>query len=135
VHRDVFATCPRCARALDAGSPAAGTADRSTWLECGSCQGALVPDQVLYDRISDAQIQTLLTSKRKTPWRREEFATGLALAPSRDGDSQIPCPRCAANMSKHLLYDVEIDRCEGHGVWLDGENELRLVLVNAAARI
>lgn len=124
--RDAFATCPRCSCALDAVDNV---------LACGTCHGRLYADQTLYDRISNAQIQALLTTKRKTPWRREEFATSLVLDPSRDGAAAITCPRCATQMTKHTLYDVEVDRCEGHGVWLDGTNELQLVLTNAAARI
>jgi len=94
-----------------------------------------MPEQKLYDRISEAQIQALLNGKRKSPWRREEFAAALAFEASRDGAATIECPRCAAQMTKHLLYDVEVDHCKAHGVWLDGDNELRLVLANAAARI
>lgn len=125
--RDEFATCPRCKSALDA------TAD---WLECGQCHGMLIADTQLYERVSEAQIQTLLSAKkRKTPWRREEFATALALEHSRDGAETIACPSCAAQMTKHLLYEVEIDRCPAHGIWLDDTNELRGVMTNAAARI
>jgi uncharacterized C2H2 Zn-finger protein len=121
--RDSFATCPRCDRALDAGDT------------CGQCHGALVADRVLYDQISDAQLQELLTTKRKTPWRREEFATALVLAESRDGTASISCPRCESQMHKYTLYDVEVDYCPAHGVWLDGDNEIRQVLRNAAERI
>lgn len=121
--RDSFATCPRCDRALDAGDT------------CGQCHGALYPDAVLYAEISNAQIKALLDPKRKTPWRREEFAAALALAASRDGASTITCPRCESQMRKHTLYDVEVDYCPAHGVWLDGTSELREVLRNAAERI
>lgn len=124
--RDDFATCPRCNRALDA---AAGC------LQCGECHGALYTAQALYDRISESQIQALLTTKRKTPWAREQFAAALALEASRDGAHQLGCPQCGALMTKHALYEVEVDHCHAHGVWLDGTNELLQVLANAAARI
>jgi hypothetical protein len=77
----------------------------------------------------------LLTTKRKNPWRREEFAAALALAASRDGAPTIECPGCESQMRKHTLYDVEVDYCPAHGVWLDGDNELGQVLRNAAGRI
>src|SRR5436190_2108562 len=102
--RDTFSVCPRCGGALDLVE---------VWLECGQCKGCLMPDHALYDRISEAQIQALLTAKRKTPWRREEFAEALALEASRDGAEPLECPSCTTVMTKHLLYDVEVDRCEG----------------------
>lgn len=124
--RDSFATCPRCARALDRND---------TFSECGQCHGALYTDKALYDLVSEAQIQALLTSRDHEHWAREPFAQSLALEPSRDGAPTITCPACDSQMQKHTLYNVEIDHCLAHGVWLDGDNELRQVLRTAAAKI
>lgn len=124
--RDSFSTCPRCRRALDR---------KDAWLECGECHGALYDDKTLYDQISEAQIQALLTARTNEHWAREPFARTLAFEPSRDGAPTITCPGCESQMQKHTLYDVEVDHCPAHGVWLDGNNELRQVLRNAAARI
>jgi Zn-finger nucleic acid-binding protein len=38
-------------------------------------------------------------------------------------------------MRKHGLYGIVVDRCEGHGVWLDGDGELARIVANAVARI
>ncbi len=41
----------------------------------------------------------------------------------REGDHR-PCPACAAPMRNVWLDDVELDRCDAHGVWFDvGELE------------
>lgn len=32
----------------------------------------------------------------------------------------LRCPRCDASMAAALVDDVEVDFCEGHGIWLDG---------------
>lgn len=125
--RDQFASCPRCEAGLDGGERR---------LQCGHCQGVLIIDQALFDLISEAQIQALLSAERSDPWRREPFARKLALEAPQPGDGvRLACPRCRGNMAKHSLYGVEVDRCEAHGVWLDGDHELRRVLENAASRI
>ena len=95
----------------------------------------LVVERELLSLISDAQVQALLTSRRRDPWRREEFARAAAFEPPEVAEAPLQCPRCVAQMAKHTLYGVLVDRCPAHGVWLDDEHELRRVFDNAAARI
>ena len=126
MFRDDFAVCPRCN---------AGLEKARAWLECSQCKGALIDPRALYDTINEAQIQALFAEKRKSPWAREPLAQSLELRDGNHGGEVIECPCCETKMSKHLLYGVEVDRCEAHGVWLDGTHELRQILAAAAARI
>jgi Zn-finger nucleic acid-binding protein len=45
----------------------------------------------------------------------------LAIAPvfTGGGYSERHCPVCDDAMDEPLIFDVPIDRCEGHGMWFD----------------
>lgn len=93
--RDQFATCPRCAIALDT------TADRKT---CGRCHGVFMTEAALVTIIADLVRHT---------------RPALDFSPPHHDDPLRSCPECASRMSKHGLHDIEVDRCEAHGVWFD----------------
>jgi hypothetical protein len=124
--RDEFATCPRCACGLDV---------EGTRFVCGQCHGQLIVDRELFDLISSAQIKEVLEGERKNPWAREPLARKLELVEPPVPEALLRCPRCTVMMTKHGLYDVVVDRCEGHGVWLDGDAELTRIVANAVERI
>lgn len=79
---------------------------------CEACNGAWVAELALLDLVADA-VNLPLSG---LPWARRK-ARGPARA----------CERCAAAMAPVALYDVDLDRCPGHGIWLDGD-ELERVL-------
>lgn len=77
--------------------------------QCGECRGVWIPEAALHARITSLQ--------RRPPqleWRRESRAAVLCLV-------------CKQGMDTLLLYDIPVDRCKGHGIWLDG-GELEGVL-------
>ena len=125
VFRDDYAKCPRCSEALDSDGPL---------LACRACRGVLIGEQKLVDMMLDAQVQALL-HERKQPWARAPFVKSLDLVPPEVEEAALQCPRCVVQMEKHALYEVIVDRCPAHGVWLDGASELRDVLARAAALI
>jgi hypothetical protein len=54
----------------------------------------------------------------------------LALEPAATGEPALRCPRCVAEMTKHSLYGLTVDRCVAHGIWFDG-TELQATLHRA----
>jgi hypothetical protein len=120
VIRDQFARCPRCDCGLD---------QTRTRLTCGQCQGKLIPERELLDQISTEQAMVLLQPRTKNQtWM--EFVRELP-PPATVEEAPLACPRCGVAMSKHVLFAQIIDRCPAHGVWLDGEHELRTILAAA----
>jgi len=126
VFRDEILSCPRCTSGLD---PEGGR------LACGSCRGVLVPERELLDQISTEQVQALLRP-RGLSWSSPETQPFAEFVhewppPIEAGESPISCPSCAVTMTKHSLFTVIVDRCPAHGVWLDGDHELRTILATA----
>jgi hypothetical protein len=56
----------------------------------------------------------------------------LALEPAHLYEAVRTCPRCAARMTKHTLYEMQVDRCEAHGIWFD-DQELQGALAKVGA--
>lgn len=77
--------------------------------QCPECRGVWIPEAALHERIAHRQQQP-----PQLAWRREARAV-------------VGCLVCQAPMETLCLYDVPIDRCKGHGIWLDG-GELEGVL-------
>lgn len=48
-------------------------------------------------------------------------------------ESVRPCPVCRQGMEHEREHGVEIDVCEGHGVWLDA-GELEAIVLKLKAR-
>lgn len=111
MHRDTFFNCPRCACGLDA---------QGTRITCGQCHGTLIPERELLDHISGEQARALLAPKSKWNGEPVKFVhdVGPAIASS---EPLFSCPRCTTQMTKHQLFDVAVDRCRAHGVWLDSQ--------------
>jgi ribosomal protein S27AE len=105
--RDEFPACSQCQTAL---TPAPD--DRR--LACGTCGGVLVTEAALM-----AAVKSVL-AHHDAP-EQLPFEAATQPEPAR------VCPRCAAQMTKHALYGIQIDRCEAHGVWFD-KDELQSVL-------
>lgn len=77
--------------------------------QCPDCRGVWIPESALHERIAQRQ--------QKPPqlaWRREARAV-------------LACLVCQAPMETLCLFDIPVDRCRGHGLWLDG-GELEGVL-------
>ena len=49
--------------------------------------------------------------------------------PGGDPHRMLACPHCGDAMTIERYHDVQIDRCEAHGVWLDA-GELDAILHN-----
>lgn len=86
-------------------------------VRCDRCRGAWVGELALLDLVADA---TLLPLGR-LPWQPRPEPAGRA------------CEQCAQPMPPVALYGVALDRCAGHGVWLDAD-ELERVLHEAPRR-
>ncbi len=52
------------------------------------------------------------------------------MTPRTDHQRRLPCVLCSAPMDKVMLEAVELDQCDGHGIWLD-HGELDRVLSTA----
>lgn len=70
--------------------------------QCPECRGVWIPESALHERIATRQ-----QTPPRLEWRREARAV-------------VACPVCAAAMETLCLYDIPVDRCRGHGIWLDG---------------
>jgi Zn-finger nucleic acid-binding protein len=112
--RDQRPQCPVCPdRALVPQSELrAGLAfGNATRLVCEQCRGVLVSAVEVEAMIADLQYESF-TLPAGQPGTRT-------------------CPRCTATMTVLALFDIEVDRCEQHGVWFDGK-ELAMVLESAS---
>jgi Zn-finger nucleic acid-binding protein len=113
--RDERPRCPACPdeRALVPQSELrAGLAfGNTTRLVCEQCRGVLVPASEVEAMIAELQLDTFTLPAGKPGTRT--------------------CPRCTATMSVLALFEIEVDRCEQHGVWFDGK-ELAMVLESAS---
>jgi Zn-finger nucleic acid-binding protein len=105
VNRDDFATCPIDKAALDPEPD-----DRR--LVCRTCTGVFVTEDHLSWIIGQVS---------------ESEPTPVVLEPPRDGEAVRTCPRCANQMTKHVFYGIQIDRCEAHGLWFDAEEMQRVL--------
>ena len=107
IYRDHNEACPRCGVDLiDAGSVRA----------CSSCRGMWLSAVVLADMVN--------TMQPEPRWVHLDFEP--------DTRSPLACPSCSKAMTTLLLLGVEVDRCEGHGIWFDGD-ELEQVLRDSVA--
>jgi len=107
--RDDHPICPHCDRALD-------EQPNKKQYTCGGCKGVLVEEQALIELVG--------TIVRTPP-------ESLPFEPPKVAEPFWTCPRCAAQMTKHVLFTIQVDRCEAHGVWFDG-SELQRVLEQAS---
>jgi Zn-finger nucleic acid-binding protein len=102
IYRDQNEACPRCGVDLiDAGSVRA----------CSSCRGMWLSAVVLNDMVN--------TMQPEPRWVHLDFAP--------DARPPLACPSCSKAMTTLLLLGVEVDRCDGHGIWFDAD-ELEKVL-------
>jgi len=103
--RDDFPVCPVDGSALEP------VPDGSRYT-CGSCKGIQIGEAAVVAVIAEVVEDAPKTLPLEPPNREEPVRT---------------CPHCATQMTKHLLYSIQIDRCAAHGIWFDGE-ELQRVL-------
>ena len=111
-YEEGTARCPQCKEVLD-------IADRSTVVgyPCPSCGGIWLEKETMQKVIAYLDPQSIQMS--------EQAAEGASV-PFPPHAARPPCPMCAEPMSTFVLpgTDVEVDRCEAHGTWLDrGELE------------
>src|SRR5258708_2150515 len=93
--------CPRCHdAALDE-------------VRCSRCGGAWISAATIDERVAHAQ-------HRRRPTLDWQPAHRDAIA----------CPACAAAMETLTLFEVPVDRCAAHGVWLD-KDELEQIVQRA----
>jgi Zn-finger nucleic acid-binding protein len=103
IYRDSEVSCPRCGVALiDAGSARA----------CNECHGLWLEQVVLHHMVEQMQ----------TP------PAPISLTFAKHERTPLSCPECSDAMTTLKLQDVEIDRCEKHGLWFD-RDELQIVLL------
>lgn len=106
------ARCPQCQEVLD-------IADRSTIVgyPCRNCGGIWLESATMQKVVSFLDPQSIQMS---------EQAAEVAAVPFPPHQARPPCPMCGEAMATFVLpgTDVEVDRCEPHGTWLDrGELE------------
>lgn len=106
------AKCPQCKEPLE-------IADRSTVVgyPCSKCGGIWLEKETMQKVVAYLDPQSIQMS---------EQAAETAEIPFPPHDARPPCPMCGEAMTTFVLQgtDVEVDRCEPHGTWLDrGELE------------
>jgi Zn-finger nucleic acid-binding protein len=77
---------------------------------CSQCQGSF------YDH---SELDRMFA----VPDKKVKASQLVEKAPEKDLEQPINCPRCANPMERdHYFsgFDVLIDRCPEHGIWLDG---------------
>jgi Zn-finger nucleic acid-binding protein len=109
--RDDLATCPACGRGLDANGQR---------LVCSACAGVLVPEDDLRAMLVEMQAGAA----------KEQETFELPFESMESYEPPRRCARCPAQMTKHRLYGMLIDRCEAHGIWFDN-TELQTALQTA----
>ncbi len=102
MYRDEYERCPRChVELIETG------AIRS----CTTCRGQWAAQTALLEMVAEMT--------RPDPphlrFRRNERAETLA------------CPSCGHGMAAWRFHEIELDRCEKHGIWFD-RDELQHVL-------
>ncbi len=103
IYRDSEVRCPRCASTLiDAGAARGCTECRGLWLE-----QTVLHHMVEQMQTPPAPISLVFRAHQRAP---------------------LSCPECADPMTTLVLQNVEIDRCEKHGLWFD-RDELQTVLL------
>lgn len=115
-YRDRELSCPACQQVLRA---------YQNRLVCDACNGIMVSTDDLAGAIED-----LTSVVPQFAWDHEK-------------PSKRACPQCSSAMTVcHIVLDIEgqilhpkpeLDRCEAHGVWFDGE-ELAKVLEKVAGK-
>ena len=106
------AKCPQCKEPLE-------IADRSTVVgyPCHACGGVWLEKEAMQKVVAYLDPQAIQMS---------EQAAETAEVPLPPHEARPPCPMCGEAMTTFVLQstDVEVDRCEPHGTWLDrGELE------------
>jgi Zn-finger nucleic acid-binding protein len=109
IYRDATAACPRCKVDLETA-----TDGGHEYLTCRRCSGLWLDYATLRLRWRG------IASNRPLP----------RMTPRTDHQRRLPCVLCGAPMDKVMLEAVELDRCDGHGIWLD-HGELARVLSTA----
>lgn len=125
-HRDDFEHCPRCDAGLDA---------LEECRRCGQCTGMLLDEGTLLVRLQEARLASLpghlslglgLGDPVLAPRLFLDDVSARTLR--KANEVELACPRCNKPMTKHGLNGEIVDRCEEHGVWLDGDSELGKIL-------
>ena len=96
--RDAYATCPRCGAALD---------PQAKRLVCTEGCGVLVTED---------ELRTLV---RDMYGVKPQHPIELVFEPPQQPEPARTCPSCTTEMTKHVLYTIQVDRCAVHGVWFD----------------
>lgn len=110
VFRENFHHCPSCGATLRETDSLGHRFER-----CAACSGIWIEPEVLSCMLNDMTPQLTLS-----------FGSfPHSLGPDRG------CPNCQAKMERVLLFNVGVDRCARHGVWLD-HKELQTALERAA---
>lgn len=111
VFRDNHIHCPRCGTALGEVRTPVG----HRFMQCHNCTGQWVELMILREMFHK------LKPGRPAP----------SLLNRRDSDAQLLCPSCSKPMHKRTMARLDLDQCEQHGVWFDG-NELENTLYTYA---
>lgn len=103
MYRDQRERCPRCGVELVDARAARG---------CPNCRGLWV---ALPDLLEMA-----------TQMNAGPYAVQLPFVKS--AHQPMPCPTCTELMGTWSLFDVQLDRCEKHGIWFDPDELAQILL-------
>ncbi len=110
--------CPRCKLSLVRDTYEGQSVER-----CGQCWGYW---------LDEGELQSILISPEYEFTEQEASAALKGLktvsAKAAKNDPSAACPRCGEVMAKVTVGTVIIDRCPGHGVWLD-DREIKAIQV------
>jgi Transcription factor zinc-finger len=84
---------------------------------CGGCNSKL---------FTASELQDMLNEVSPDDWRELE----QRLIPAVRVWAPNTCPMCKSAMSTWSIYDVPVDRCTEHGVWIDRGREAEIILAN-----
>jgi hypothetical protein len=101
---------PMCLRCDDAGLEQRGT----RWV-CDTCHSKLIPARELEDALNEVSPDDYRELERR-------------LIPSKWAARM--CPLCKTVMSTWSIYDVQIEQCATHGLWIEANGEATMVMRN-----
>ena len=109
--RDDRPACLRC----DGGLEKRG----ARWF-CTACHSKLVPANELQDSLNEVSPDDYREiDQRLIPSLR----VGARATP-------LMCPLCKTMMSAWTIHDVGVERCDAHGIWIDRDDDMRMILRN-----
>lgn len=86
---------------------------------CGQCHSKLYPTRELETALDEVSPDDIRPLEQR-------------LIPSVRVRGPSVCPLCKTEMTTWSIYDVAVDRCDAHGIWIDRDGDATIILRNEA---